>query len=79
MYACSSALDSLHLQVPLMKALPGILRALQAHPVERATAEFGLGALRNMCIAEANKVSSPQAAVMVTLPYYGLVYLLNSW
>jgi hypothetical protein len=74
MYACSSALDSLHLQVPLMKALPGILAALQAHPVERATAEFGLGALRNMCIAEENKVSPQATAVMVTLPYYGLLH-----
>ncbi len=50
-------LHSLHVQVPLMKALPGILAALQAHPVERATAECGLGALWNIFIAEANKVS----------------------
>ena len=57
MHAVCGALVRGCVQVPLMAALPTAQAAMDAHRGVVAVGEHGLGFLRNLAMAEANKVS----------------------
>jgi hypothetical protein len=63
-----------YVQVPLMAALPAAEAAMDAHRGVAAVAEQGLGFMRSLSIADANKVSWWAVGVFQS----ALVYLLAS-